>query len=50
MNYLTVEEGYVDETCSWNALRIRNGDDTDFGVYVFPDNGAVRVVLDSIDL
>ena len=50
VNYLTVEEGYLDENCVWHAERIRNGDDTDFGVYVFPDNGAVRVVLDSMDL
>lgn len=50
INYLTVEEGYFDEDCVWHARRIRNGDQTDFGVFVFPDNGAVRVVLDSIGL
>ena len=25
---------------------IRNGDDTDFGVYLFPSNGATRIVLE----
>ncbi|MDD6032701.1 MAG: DUF5597 domain-containing protein [Oscillospiraceae bacterium] len=46
MDYLTVEEGYFDEDCVWHCVRIRNGDETDFGVFVYPDNGAVRVVLD----
>lgn len=50
MNYITVEEGYVDEDCVWHPTRIRNGDQTDFGVFVFPDNGAVRVVLDGAKL
>lgn len=50
MNYITVEEGYFDSDCNWHCRRIRNGDQTDFGVFVYPDNGAVRVVLDCISL
>lgn len=50
MNYLTVEEGYFDADCVWHPTRIRNGDQTDFGVFVFPDHGAVRVVLDGAAL
>ena len=50
MNYMTVEEGYFDEDCNWHCRRIRNGDQTDFGVFVYPDHGAVRVVLDCIPL
>ncbi|MBR6790414.1 MAG: DUF5597 domain-containing protein [Oscillospiraceae bacterium] len=50
MNYLTVEEGYFDADCVWHPTRIRNGDETDFGVFVFPDHGAVRVVLDGASL
>lgn len=46
INYLSVEEGFFDEDCNWHITRIRNGDQTDFGIYLFPDNGAVRIVLD----
>ncbi len=46
MDYITVEEGYVDESGEWHATRIRNGDETDFGIFVYPDHGAVRVVAD----
>lgn len=48
LDYLHVEEGRFDARGSWICERIRNGDETDFGVYVFPDNGAVRVVLEGI--
>lgn len=48
LDYLRVEEGRFDAEGSWICERIRNGDETDFGVYVFPDNGAVRVVLEGI--
>ena len=40
LDYLRVEEGRFDAEGSWICERIRNGDETDFGVYVFPDNGA----------
>ena len=46
LDYLHVEEGRFGPDGNWICERIRNGDETDFGVYVFPDNGAVRVVLD----
>ena len=48
LDYLHVEEGRFDAEGSWICERIRNGDETDFGVYVFPDNGAVRVVLEGM--
>lgn len=46
INYITVEEGYFDKNGEWCATRIRNGDETDFGVFVYPDHGAVKIILD----
>lgn len=48
LDYLHVEEGYFDEDGNWHCTYVRNGDDTDFAVYVYPDNGAVRVVLEEM--
>lgn len=48
LDYLHVEDGYFDEDCNWHCTYVRNGDDTDFAVYVFPDNGVVRVVLEEM--
>ena len=46
LDYLAVEEGRFDENGQWQVTRIRNGDQTDFAVFLFADNGAVRVVLE----
>lgn len=46
LNYAAVEEGYFTQDGEWIVRRIRNGDQTDFGVFLYPDNGAVRVLLD----
>ena len=46
MDYLRVEEGSFDSEGNWKATRIRNGDQTDFGIYVYPDSGAVRIILE----
>ncbi len=47
MDYLKVEEGYFDDDCNWHVTRIRNGDSTDFEVFVYPD-AVVRVVLEGV--
>ena len=46
MNYISVEEGIVDLDGNWQTTRIRNGDETDFGVFVYPDYGAVKIIVD----
>lgn len=46
MNYISVEEGHFDNDCIFHSARIRNGDQTDFGVFVYADNGAVKIVVD----
>ncbi len=46
MDYLVVEDGRYTPDGSWKPEYLRNGDDTDFGVYLFPDNGATRIVLE----
>lgn len=44
MEYPLVEEGRFDSGGTFCVERVRNGDQTDFGIYVYPDC-AVRVVL-----
>ncbi|MCI8407137.1 MAG: DUF5597 domain-containing protein [Oscillospiraceae bacterium] len=46
MDYLLVEDGRFASDGSWTPSYLRNGDDTDFGVYLFPDNGATRILLE----
>lgn len=46
INYISVEEGYFDGDGSWVTTRRRNGDESDFGIWVEPDVEAVKVVLD----
>lgn len=45
LNYVAVEEGTFDEEGRWRVKRRRNGDESDFGVWVTPDVGLVRVVI-----
>lgn len=43
--YFLVEEGHWDAAGKWHVDRKRSGDESDFGVWVHPDVGVVRVVL-----
>lgn len=45
MPYLSVEEGCFTQDGTWRQSRIRTGDECDHGIWVFPENGTVRVVL-----
>ncbi|MGC8716877.1 MAG: DUF5597 domain-containing protein [bacterium] len=45
INYLSVEEGFFDTDGNWVVTRKRNGDESDFGVWVHPDIGVVRVIM-----
>jgi hypothetical protein len=44
MNYVALEEGHF-EGDAWVAVRRRNGDESDHGVWVEPDAGLVRIEL-----
>jgi beta-galactosidase GanA len=44
-NYRRVEEGQFDSDERWTLTKIRNGDETDHGIWVQPDVGVVHVVL-----
>lgn len=45
MPYLFIEEGRFDPDGKWHKLRTRTGDECDHGVWVFPENAVVHVVL-----
>ena len=44
--FLSVEEGTLDEMGNFTPARKRNGDEADYGFWVTPDVGVVRVRLD----
>jgi hypothetical protein len=44
-NYVLVEEGHWDSDGVWRVDRRRSGDESDFGIWVHPDVGVVRVML-----
>ena len=44
--FLSVEEGHLDEECKFSPVVRRNGDEADYGFWVTPDVGVVRVRLD----
>ena len=44
-NYLTVEEGRFGSNGEWICSRIRSGDESDSGIWVYNDVGAVRVII-----
>jgi hypothetical protein len=44
-NYVYVEEGHFDAGEHWIADRTRNGDETDYGLWVVPEVGVVHAVL-----
>jgi hypothetical protein len=45
-NYRRVEEGHFDEAENWIVDRVRNGDETDHGIWVEPDVNVVHVILE----
>ena len=45
VNWHAVHEGYVDEDCQFHLRRVRSGDESDYGVYLTPDSGCVKIVL-----
>ncbi len=45
IDYLSVEEGFFDTDRNWITTRKRSGDESDYGVWVHPDVGMVRVIL-----
>lgn len=45
IDYECVEEGFFDKKGEWNKTRIRNGDESDYGIWVMYDIGAVKIVL-----
>jgi hypothetical protein len=44
IDYISVEEGYADESGSWVCTRKRNGDESDPGIDVCPGT-AIRILL-----
>ncbi len=44
-NYRLVEEGYYGNDDNWKCTRIRTGDESDAGIWIYSDTPAVRVVL-----
>jgi hypothetical protein len=44
-NYVCVEEGHFETGERWVADHTRNGDETDYGLWVVPEVGVVRAVL-----
>jgi hypothetical protein len=44
-NYVCVEEGHFEAGDRWVADRARNGDETDYGLWVAPDVGVVHAIL-----
>lgn len=44
-HFQSVDEGYLDDAGRFVVTRRRNGDETDYGVWVEPDVGLVRVLL-----
>ena len=44
-HYLSVEEGGLSPAGEWTAVARRNGDESDFGIWVHPSCGLVRVIL-----
>lgn len=45
VDYECVEEGYFDREGRWQMTRIRNGDESDYGIWVTYDCGAVKIVV-----
>lgn len=44
-NYLCVEEGRFDENDNWICSRVRSGDESQNGIWVHTDVGAVKVII-----
>ena len=46
MEYLSVSEGYFDEADHFVVVKKRCGDEADYGIWVHPDVGLVRLIMD----
>ncbi len=44
-NYRLVEEGFFDKDGAWTTTRLRTGDESDAGIWVYSDSLTVHVVL-----
>ena len=45
VDYECVEEGYFDREGRWQMTRIRNGDESDYGIWVTYDCGTVKIIV-----
>lgn len=45
VSFLSVEEGHFDDCGSFVCDRVRNGDESDYGIWVAPDVGVVKVIM-----
>lgn len=48
IGYKKVEEGYFDKQGRWICTRRRNGDESDYGIWVTSDVGAVKIELEEV--
>lgn len=46
IGYERVEEGYFDSEGNWCVRRVRNGDESDYGIWITHDVGAVKIVME----
>ena len=45
VNYISVQEGHFGEDEEYICDRIRTGDETDYGIWIYPDVGVVKIVM-----
>lgn len=45
VNYHLVQEGVLDDDCNFTCKRVRSGDETDYGLFVTPDSGVLKIIL-----
>lgn len=46
MEYLSISEGYFDESDNYVVVKKRCGDEADYGIWTSPDIGVVRLIMD----
>lgn len=49
IGYKKVEEGYFDKQGKWVCIRQRNGDESDYGIWITSDIGAVKIELEEAE-
>lgn len=49
IGYEKVEEGYFDKEGNWCVKRSRNGDESDYGIWVTHDVGAVKIIMEGVE-